>query len=254
MNWNRRFGWGRIRRRARRAVVLCLLPRRPLRVSGVFFWLARLAFLTAFLFYSFALTVLFSVRFVDPPVTALQIQRRIESLSGSGSYRKVQTFVPLSQISPHLRHAVIAAEDGGFFSHGGIDWDELQNAMEANLRKGRLWRGGSTITQQLDKNLLLSTRFSFVRKAVEFTLAPLTEWVLSKDRILELYLNVIEWGDGVYGAEAAAQAYYGVPASRLSREQAARLAAVIPAPRHRHPERMDRYASQILKRMEGQGW
>ncbi len=230
-----------------------LLPRRPLSVRRGAFYVIRLLLLAALGFYTLAAAGLFLVRYVNPPITALQAQRWVESWSG-GEYRHVQTFVPLSKISSHLQHAVIAAEDGGFFAHNGIDWDELENAMEANLKKGKFWRGGSTITQQLDKNLILTTHFSFLRKGLEFTLAPLTEAILSKPRILELYLNVIEWGNGIYGAEAAARAYYGVAASQLTREQAARLAACIPAPRRRSPDRMDRYASEILARMDGQGW
>lgn len=230
-----------------------LFPRRPLSTRRLLFYTLRIAVLAAFVFYAFAVGLLLLVRFANPPLTALQAQRWVESLGG-GDYRHVQRFVPLSRISPHLQHAVIAAEDGGFFAHNGIDWDELENAMEANLKRRKFWRGGSTITQQLDKNLILTTHFSFLRKALEFTLAPLTEMVLSKERILELYLNVIEWGDGIYGAEAASRTYYGLSASQLSREQAARLAACIPAPRRRRPERMDRYAAEILNRMEGRGW
>ena len=215
---------------------------------------AALFLAVVFGFYGFSVLALFSVRYVDPPLTALQAQRRIESWIDWRPYRPVHRPVSLSAISPHLRNAVIAAEDGGFFAHRGIDWDELQNAMKANVKRGRLWRGGSTITQQLIKNLLLTTRFSFLRKAVEFALAPTAEAILSKERILEIYLNVIEWGDGVYGAEAASQLYYGIPASRLNREQAARLAACIPAPRSRRPEKMDRYSAQILRRMTARGW
>src|SRR6202011_2230053 len=112
-----------------------------------------------------------------------------------------------------------------------------------------LGRGGSTITQQLVKNLFFTTSRSVVRKAVEFTLAPAAEWVLPKKRILELYLNEIEWGPGIYGAEAAAQTWYGIPAARVNREQAARLAAVIPSPLRRKPERMNQYSGEILRRM-----
>lgn len=225
-----------------------------LRLPRLLYRSAAVLLAAAFASYGFSVLALFSVRYVDPPLTALQAQRRIESWIDWRPYRSLHKPVPLSAISVHLRHAVIAAEDGGFFAHRGIDWDELQNAMEANLKRGRLWRGGSTITQQLVKNLLLTTRFSFLRKAVEFTLAPIAEAILTKERILEIYLNVIEWGDGVYGAEAASRRYYGIPASQLNREQAARLAACLPAPRSRRPEKMDRYSSQILRRMAARGW
>jgi monofunctional biosynthetic peptidoglycan transglycosylase len=115
-------------------------------------------------------------------------------------------------------------------------------------------RGGSTITQQLVKNLFLTTERSFVRKGVESSLVPLMEAFLTKDRIVELYLNVIEWGPGIYGAEAAAEHYYRVKASQITREQAARLAAIIPAPLKRKPERMNEYSAIILERMEQTGW
>ncbi len=212
-----------------------------------------LAVVTVGSFYAFVGFSLVWLDFFDPPTSALQVQRRWERLIDP-SYRKQYSFVPLERISEHLQHAVIAAEDGRFYEHGGIDWDELQNAMEANLERGRFWRGGSTISQQLVKNLFLTSGFGFLRKGVEFTLAPLAERMLSKERILELYLNVIEWGDGVYGIEAAAREYYGISAAQLSREQSARLAACLPAPRTRRPGRMHRYSREILRRMETQGW
>ena len=146
-----------------------------------------------------------------------------------------------------------AAEDIGFYDHGGIDWAELRKIWTEDRKRGRL-RGGSTISQQLVKNLFLTTHRSVIRKALEFTLVPIAEGVLSKDRILELYLNVIEWGPGVYGLEAAAQYHYGVPAAVLTREQAARLAACIPAPRTRKPDQMSSYSQEILRRMKLRGW
>ena len=115
-------------------------------------------------------------------------------------------------------------------------------------------RGASTITQQLVKNLFLTTSRSFVRKGIEFTLVPLAERILGKRRILELYLNVIEWGPGVYGAEAAAQYHYGIPAARVNREQGARLAAILPSPLRRRPARMNEYSARILERMSKMGW
>ena len=126
--------------------------------------------------------------------------------------------------------------------------------IDEDIENGSLGRGGSTITQQLIKNLFLSTKRSVIRKGVEFTLAPLAEGILGKHRILELYLNVIEWGPGVYGADAAAHFYYDEPASRISREQAARLAAIIPNPRKRSPGRMNEYSADIQTRMRQMGW
>jgi len=184
----------------------------------------------------------------------VQVQRRLEAWLHRKVYQKRQRFVPLKRISLELQHAVVAAEDGRFFQHHGIDWKVVDRLVDRDLEEGRLGRGGSTITQQLIKNLFLTTHRSLVRKAVEFTLAPVSEWILSKPRILELYLNEIEWGPGIYGAEAAAQAWYGIPATRVNREQAARLAAVIPSPLRRKPERMNQYSGEILRRMAQTGW
>jgi monofunctional biosynthetic peptidoglycan transglycosylase len=198
------------------------------------------------------LLVLF--RFVDPPTTGVQMQRRVESWLSGRAYVKRHQPSSLARTSDHLEHAVIAAEDGRFYEHGGIDWKAIDEAREDNRRRGRHWRGGSTITQQLVKNLFMTTHSSFVRKALELPLAYMAELVLPKKRILELYLSVIEWGDGVYGAEAAARAHYGVGADGLDRERAAALAACIPNPRRRTPERMKGYRDTILTRMARMGW
>jgi monofunctional biosynthetic peptidoglycan transglycosylase len=144
--------------------------------------------------------------------------------------------------------AVVASEDARFFEHHGIDWTEVERAMEEKLHDGRL-RGASTITQQLVRNLFLTTNRSVVRKAVEMPLALLAELLLPKHRILELYLNVIEWGPGIFGAEAAARYHYGLAVAQVSRDQAARLAAVLPSPRKRSPAAMDDSARRILERM-----
>ena len=205
-------------------------------------------------FYLLCAVELVALRWVDPPTTMVQTQRRIEAWLAHKSYVKRQHWAPLNRISPDLQHAVISAEDGRFFQHHGIDWKEVQKVVDQDMEEGRLGRGGSTITQQLVKNLFFTTSRSVVRKAIEFTLAPAAEWVLPKKRILELYLNEIEWGPGVYGADAAAQAWYGVPAARVNREQAARLAALIPSPLHRKPARMNSYSAEILRRMGQTGW
>jgi monofunctional biosynthetic peptidoglycan transglycosylase len=186
------------------------------------------------------------LRFFPPVVTALQLQRWIERGDRPGSSTG---FVPLKTLGPNLPRAVIAAEDSRFYQHSGVDWDEIQQAMGDNMRRGSLWRGGSTITQQLMKNLFLTTYGSFLRKAAEIPLAMLAELILPKSRILELYLNVVEWGPGIYGGQAAAEEYYDIPAAVLTREQAARLAACLPAPRTRRPQRMNAYAAKILARM-----
>jgi monofunctional biosynthetic peptidoglycan transglycosylase len=216
----------------------------------VLVWIVSLAAL----FYAACLLELVALRWFDPPTTAVQVQRRIEAWFAKKPYNKRYTFVPQGRISLELQHAVIAAEDGRFFQHNGIDWKEVQKVVDQDLEQGRLGRGGSTITQQLVKNLFLTTNRSIVRKAVEFTLAPAAEWILPKRRILELYLNVIEWGPGIYGAEEAARTWYGVPAARVNRAQAARMAALIPSPLRRKPNRMNFYSAEILRRMSQTGW
>jgi monofunctional glycosyltransferase len=205
-------------------------------------------------FYLFCLAELVALRWLNPPTTGVQTQRRVEAWLHGKPYTRRQQWVPLARIAPDLQHAVISAEDGRFFQHHGIDWKEVQKVVDEDMEEGRLGRGGSTITQQLVKNLFFTTSRSAVRKAVEFTLAPAAEWILPKKRILEIYLNTIEWGPGVFGAEAAAQAWYGIPAARVNREQAARLAAVIPSPLRRKPVRMNSYSTEILRRMDQTGW
>jgi monofunctional glycosyltransferase len=217
---------------------------------GVVTWI--LALIAAF--YLFTLSVLVALRWVDPPTTLVQTERRIEARIHRKPYTKRQEWVPLGRIAPDLQHAVVSAEDGRFFQHHGIDWKEVQKVVDQDVEEGRLGRGGSTITQQLVKNLFFTTSRSVIRKGVEFTLAPLAELVLPKKRILELYLNVIEWGPGIYGAEAASRTWYGLPAAKVNREQAARLAAVIPSPLRRRPVRMNSYSAEILRRMEQTGW
>jgi monofunctional glycosyltransferase len=204
-------------------------------------------------FYCLATLGFLALRWIDPPFTMVHVERRIESWFHKGAYRKRYAFVPLENISPAFQHAVIAAEDARFFHHHGFDWHEVHEAVEDGLEDGKL-RGASTIDQQLAKNLFLTTNRSILRKGLEVTLVPIEELILSKRRILELYLNVVEWGPGVFGAEAAARYHYGVPASRTGREQGARLAAILPSPRHRQPARMSRYAARILTRMDQMGW
>ena len=198
-------------------------------------------------------TALLALRFVNPPTTGVQLQRRVESWFAKGKYQKRSQLVPLASISPHLRHAVIAAEDGRFYKHWGVDWLAVQKAVEENRETGRV-RGASTITQQLIKNLFFTTHRNPVRKLCEYTLAPMATLILGRQRILELYLNLVEWGPGVFGAEAAAEYHFHIHASQLSRDQAARLAACLPAPRRRKPERMNDYSADIQVRMGQLGW
>ena len=194
------------------------------------------------------------LRWIDPWTTTVQMERRVQAFRTHRPYKKRYEFVPLANISPNLQHAVVAAEDGRFRQHHGFDWVEMQKVLQDDVQRRRLGRGGSTITQQLVKNLFLTTERSFVRKGVESSLVPMMEAFLTKDRILELYLNVIEWGPGIYGVEAASRAYYGTSARRISREQAARLAAVLPLPLKRRPDRMDHYSEIILDHMREMGW
>jgi len=194
------------------------------------------------------------LKWINPVTTTVQIQRRVEALASHRPYHKRALFMPLSRISPNLQHAVIAAEDGRFYQHHGIDWKAVDTVVQESIDEGEVTRGASTITQQLVKNLFATTWRNPLRKALEFSLAPVADRVLGKQRTLELYLNVIEWGPGVYGAEAASQFYYKTPAARLSRDQAARLAAIIPAPLRRRPARMASYAGIIETRMNQLGW
>jgi len=150
--------------------------------------------------------------------------------------RLAQRWVPYGRIATPLKQAVIAAEDANFVTHSGFDWDALRKAHERNVKEGEVVLGGSTISQQLAKNLFLPPGRTWWRKAQEAAITVMLEALLTKRRILEIYLNVVEWGDGVYGAEAAARYHYGVPASALSPEQAARLAAMLPSPRSYNPK------------------
>jgi monofunctional biosynthetic peptidoglycan transglycosylase len=197
--------------------------------------------------------LLLIARWVDPPTTAVQVQRHLQAWVHQTPYHKRYKFIPLNQISPNLQHAVVAAEDSRFYQHHGFDWHEIQIAADEDWEGGRT-RGASTITQQLVKNLFFGTGRSFLRKGVEFTLVPLAELFLGKQRILEIYLNVVEWGPGIYGADAACHAYDGTAARNTDREQAARLAAILPAPLKRRPARMNQYSALILERMRQMGW
>lgn len=194
----------------------------------------------------FAAVLVYSVAF--PPVTGVQVQRGVQSLVLGVSHDRQYKPVPLSQIARPLPLAVVAGEDSRFFAHGGIDWSAIGEAMEDAWTKGRL-RGGSTITQQLVKNLFLTTHPTPVRKALEVPLTYGTELLLSKQRILELYLNVVEWGPGIYGVQAAAEYHFGTNVQSVTRWQAAGLAASLPNPRVRRPESAGYDRTRILRRM-----
>ena len=191
----------------------------------------------------------------NPESTAF-MRNRLEILQEDNPTARLrQQWVPYQRISGHLKRAVVAAEDAKFVSHNGFDWEGIQKAYEKNLREGEIVAGGSTITQQLAKNLFFSGERAWWRKGQEAVVAVMLETVMSKRRILEIYLNVIEWGDGVFGAEAAARFHYGASAAALSAEQAARLASVVPSPRRYGPGSdtayLQRRTQTILARMNG---
>jgi len=197
--------------------------------------------------------MLVAARWIDPPTTVVHMERRLQAWIHHRPYQERYEFVPLSRISPDFQHAVIAAEDARFYEHHGFDWQAMEIAAEGDLEGGRI-HGGSTLTQQLVKNLFFGTGRSILRKGAEFTVVPVAELVLGKKRILELYVNVVEWGPGVYGAESACHYYYQTSARDIGREQSARLAAILPLPLKRRPDHMNRYSELILERMSQMGW
>src|SRR6202142_3343772 len=227
-------------------------PKNPFRTGSLRSWIRWLVIGLALL-WSLPALILVAARWIDPPSTAVHIQRRLQAWIHHKPYRERYKFIPLSQISPNLQHAVVAAEDARFYQRHGFDWHAIQIDAEEDLEGGRT-RGASTLTQQLVKNLFFGTGRSILRKGAEFTLVPVAEFVLGKRRILEIYLNVVEWGPGIYGAESASRYYDGTAARNVGREQAARLAAILPAPLKRRPERMNNYSALILERMSQMGW
>ena len=191
----------------------------------------------------------------DPQMTNF-MQIRLDELREKNPQAQLQKqWVPYAKISVQLKRAVVSAEDGTFVHHEGFDWDGIQKAMEKNQKKGRFVAGGSTISQQLAKNLFLTPNKSYFRKAEEAIITLMLENLWSKERIFEVYLNVIEWGNGVFGAEAAARHYYNISAAQLGPEQAARLAGMVPNPRYYDRNRgapgLGRKTGIILGRMPG---
>lgn len=187
----------------------------------------------------------------NPEITAFMEYRQAERRR-QGRETEIRRFwKPLSRISPHLRKAVVVAEDSTFWSHDGFDYSGMREALERNIARGKWAAGGSTITQQLAKNLFFSPEKSLLRKTQEAIIAKRLELWLSKERILELYLNVIEWGENTFGAEAAARRYFGTSAANLTPYQAAQLAAMLPSPLTRTPDSpiVRKHAATILARM-----
>jgi monofunctional biosynthetic peptidoglycan transglycosylase len=190
----------------------------------------------------------------NPTTTAFMELRANEARARGHTPRRQQQWVSYDAISPNLRRAVLTAEDSAFWQHDGVDLEQLKESIEVNIERGRFVRGASTITQQLAKNLYLSPSRDPLRKLRELFIARQLEAELSKRRILELYLNVVEWGDGIFGAEAAARAYFGKPASALSPEEAALMAGALINPRLYNPSnpsrRLKRRQELILQRMQ----
>ncbi len=203
---------------------------------------------------TFALTVLF--RFVPPVTSGLMIERRITSWFTEGDYQRHYQWVPLEKISPTMAVAVVAAEDQLFAEHAGFDWKAIEKAAIYN-QKHKKTRGASTISQQTAKNLFLWSGRNWIRKGLEVYFTLLIEWLWPKERILEVYLNIVELGDGVYGVEAASQTFFKKPAVRLSSSEAALLAAVLPNPRVYQAEKPSGYVrgrqQWILRNMQRLG-
>jgi monofunctional glycosyltransferase len=216
-------------------------------------WLLIAALLPV-VYYGLCVVGLVYLRFLPPLTTGVQVQRTVERVVGGERPLLVYRWRSTDRISRHLPRAVVAAEDARFHRHRGFDWEELRRARERAEARGEAMRGASTLTQQLIKNLYFTTHRNPVRKAYEWALTPPAEWILGKDRILELYVNVVELGPGIYGAEAAARHHYGIGAGDLTRHQAASLAAVLPAPLERRPQAMGWYTSIIQQRMSQMGW
>jgi monofunctional biosynthetic peptidoglycan transglycosylase len=184
------------------------------------------------------------------PGTTSFMERRLEALRAQHPKAALKhRWADYDRISAHLKRAVVVAEDAKFIDHEGFDWEGIQRAMERNQRRGKVVAGGSTISQQLAKNLFLSGERSVVRKGEEALITLMLEAVLSKRRILELYLNVAEWGEGVFGAEAAARHYFGTSAAALTPAQAARLAGMLPRPRFYDRNRESRYLATYTERI-----
>lgn len=230
--------------------------KKRLKSRTIGWWLKRaflLLFLALFLYQVVIATQVVWFRWFDPQTTAFidAERRRLAALEPPKSID--QRWVPYQDISVHVKRAVISAEDTGFVAHRGVEWEAIERAFRANTESGSIRFGGSTITMQLAKNLFLSSDRSYVRKAQEIAIALLIEAVMDKQRILALYLNVAEWGVGVFGIEAAAQHYFGRSAAQLNARQAAWLAAILPSPKrydlNRRSRWIDRRTGIIMRRM-----
>jgi len=213
----------------------------PKRKSFKWFALILSVVLFPCLLYSLLMPDISKLKKENPKKTALMEYRERVSKEKGKKYRVYQTWVPFPKISPYLVKAVLIAEDDKFWKHEGFDYEAIQKALEKDLKAKKFKFGGSTITQQLARNLYLSPEKSVIRKISEAIITWRMEKILSKKRILEVYLNVVEWGEGIFGAEAASRHYYQKPSSELTPEEAARLASVLPNPRKYNPLGDQRY-------------
>ena len=222
-------------------------------------WIKRGLFALVLLVFVYQLWIFCHVlawRWVDPGMTSFMSLRLDELREKDPKAELRHQWVPYSRISDNLKRAVVAAEDDKFVDHDGFDWDAMQKAMEKNeklAKRGKPIRGGSTISQQLAKNLFLTPTRSYVRKGEEAIITVMIEALWDKQRILEVYLNVVEWGNGIFGAEAAAQRYFGIHAAQLSPTQAAHIAVMLPNPRKyetTYGPRLAAHASKIQGRMQ----
>ena len=225
-------------------------------MTRLWHWIRRGLLAVVLLFLAYQLWFLGHVlwwKWVPPAETSFMSLRLDEISRDKPDAELHYRWVPYEKISIHLKRAVIAAEDDKFIDHEGFDWEGIQKAIEKNQKKGRMVAGGSTISQQLAKNLFLSPSRSYFRKAEEAIITVMIEALWDKRRILEVYLNVVEWGNGIFGCEAAAQRYYRIPAAQLAPAQAARLAVMLPNPRKyekSYGPRLAAHAARIQGRMQ----
>jgi monofunctional glycosyltransferase len=216
----------------------------------------KLVLLLVFVIFVYELWILAQIgwmRWFDPSTSAFMDRRLAVMQEKNPKARLKRQWVDYPQISVHLKRALIVSEDAKFLSHEGFDWEAIEKALEKNLKRGKVVSGGSTISQQLAKNLFLSSERSAIRKVQEALITLMLEAVLPKRRIFEIYLNIIEWGEGVFGAQAAASHYFQINAVQLNEWQSARLAAMVPSPRYfdrnRNAPYLDRQTETLLARM-----
>lgn len=225
-------------------------------MTRLWHWIRRGLLAVVLLFVAYQLWLLGHVLWWKwmPPAETSFMSLRLDEISRDKPDAELHyRWVPYGKISIHLKRAVVAAEDDTFVDHEGFDWEGIQKAIEKNQKKGRMVAGGSTISQQLAKNLFLSPSRSYLRKAEEAIITVMIEALWDKRRILEVYLNVVEWGNGIFGCEAAAQRYYRIPAAQLAPAQAARLAVMLPNPRKyekTYGPRLAAHAARIQARMQ----